>query len=168
VNRSPTRAVPVLWAAVRIRVPAIRLARAVQVMPAVNLCSRLGIFTVVIAPVTDWSVSTVSVSWKVAPIEGYVIHCCFWVVTSMGAKQVLRFSFCTQAMPECPAVELIRKPSGAKVFAVNMFVLRCAVWWDGWCGLTVFIAFITYGSSSTLGGPWEVATTKSKIKHGGF
>lgn len=165
VMSSPTGAVPVFLTTVRVRVPSVRLVRAVQVMATVNLWSRLWSYAVFVASITDWPLSTICVSFKVAPIEGHIIHCCFWVVISLWTEPVLWFCISIQAVPECSAVELVRKPSGSKVFAVDMFIIWAAVRLCGRRGLAVHIAIITNRSSSTLSGFWVVAATECQIKH---
>jgi len=165
VLTNPSSAVPVLLTAVRVWVPSIRLVSAVQVMATVDIWSRLWSHTVCIASITDWPLSTICVSFKVAPIEGQIIHSCFGVVISLWTEPVLWSCIFIQAVPECSAVELVRKPSCTQVFAVDMFIIWGAVSWGGRRGLAVHIAIITNRPSSTLSGFWVVAATECQIKH---
>ena len=70
-------------------------------------------------------------------------------------------------MPECSTVELIGEPSRPEVLALDMFIIRGAVCWGGWCVLTIYITLITHRSASTLGLLWKVAAHERSVEHGG-
>merc|ERR1719495_2809893 len=54
------------------------------------------------------------------------------------------------------------------VLALDMFIIRGAVCWGGWCVLTIYITLITHRSATTLGLLWKVAAHVGSVKHGGF
>jgi len=158
-------ALPVLLAAVRVRVPAIRLAGAVQVMATVKGTSSSSRgSTVLVALITDWSLATAGVLQEVAAIILNIKHLRIALVI-IGAKEMFSLSLLVQAMPVPPAVELIWKPACSEIFAADGLVLWGAVWGDSWGVLTVCIAVITDRSSVTLGVCGKVATTIGKIIH---
>jgi hypothetical protein len=158
-------AVPVLHTAEWVFIPASRLARAVQVMATVNW--RWGVNTVVVADVTDWSLSTLNIFRVITAVIYRIKHCCFWVIICFWTETVLGLGICIKTVPECSTVELVRKPSWAKVLAVNMLIIRSAVCLSCWCGFTVLVTFITHWPSSTDCLLFKVATHVARVKHGG-
>ena len=71
------------------------------------------VLAVLVTFITDWPFSTVGVFWVVTTIIDRIEHGSLWVITTMGAEQVLWFGVLTETMPERSAVELIFKPSWA-------------------------------------------------------
>merc|ERR1712025_1139400 len=149
VSGCATLAVPILDTAVGVLPPPSPLLRTVQVVSTVNRRGR--VFTVFITLVTDRPLTTHGVLREVTAVIPWVKHCGLGIVIWLGTESVLWRGFFAEAMPECATVELIWKPAGTKILALDMLIIRCAVWWGGGCCLTFFIAFITDRPPTTLG-----------------
>lgn len=161
-----TLTVPILDTAVGILPPPSTLLRTVQVMPTVNRRGR--VFTVFITLVTDRPLTTDGVLREVTAVIPGVKHRGLGIVIWFRTESVLWCGLFAEAMPECATVELIWKPARTKILALDMLIIRCAVWWGGGCSLTFFIAFITDRPPTTLGLLWEVAAHVCCVKHRGF
>jgi hypothetical protein len=135
-------------------------------MATVN--GRRRINTVVVADVTDWSLSTLDIFREITAVIHRVKHGCFWVITCFWTETVLGLGIRIKAVPECSTVVLVREPSWSQVLAVNMLIIRSAVCWSCWCGFTVLVTFITHWPSSTDCLLFKVATHVARVKHGGL
>jgi len=166
VGSLPSEAVPVLDTAVGVSVPTIRLHRAVHVVATVDrvVSSSTVRPALLVAVITDLSLTTVCLSSEVAAIEHEVPHHELPLLVSV-AGQVDWLSILLQTVPVLPAVEHVRMVSSSQILAADLLFWRSAVWLGSGSVLAVVVALITDWSPITLGLLSIVASHVHSVKH---
>jgi len=158
--------IPVLLTAIGISVPTIGFGGTIQIVSAIDWI--FFVLAVGVAFVTNWTVSTCNILWKIATVVNWIVLGRFRIDISIGTEKMLSFRVFVETMPESSAVEFVGVPPWTQLLAVDVLVVRNAVLRGCRSGLTVHVAVVTDRSSSALGILWEVAAVVGQVIHRGF